>query len=311
VLRAERPDARSGPRLPGKWLTISLFLLPALVVYLVFVIIPIIQAAHFSLFKWNGLGPLEDFIGLANYQEALSSDVFWQAVGNNVLVIVLSLLLQIPFSLGLAILLNRRFPGRAIFRLLFFVPYVLSEAITGIVFGLLLQPDSLVDSGLAGIGLGGLVQDWLGNTDIVMLTLFVIIGWKYFGFHMILLLAGLQGIPREIEEAALIDGAGRRQVFRYVTLPLIGPTLRVSVFLSVIGALQLFDLVWVTTGGGPLNATTTMAVNMFKSGFEEQQMGYGSALAVLLFLCALVVALLYQRFVLRRDIDGAVTAYNG
>ena len=127
----------------------------------------------------------------------------------------------------------------------------------------------------------------------------------------ILLLAGLQGIPREIEEAALIDGAGRWQAFRYVTLPLIGPTLRVSIFLSVIGALQLFDLVWVTTAGGPLNASTTMAVNMFKTGFVKQQMGYGSALAVLLFLCALVVALLYQRFVLRRDIDGAVTAYNG
>ena len=311
MFRSQGRESSSGPRLPGKWLTISLFLAPALVVYLVFVIIPIIQAAHFSLYKWNGLGPLEDFIGLANYQVALASEVFWQAVGNNVLVIVLSLLLQIPFSLGLAILLNRRFPGRAIFRLLFFVPYVLSEAITGIVFSLLLQPDALVDSGLKGIGLEGLIQDWLGNTDIVMLTLFVIISWKYFGFHMILLLAGLQGIPREIEEAALIDGAGRRQAFRYVTLPLIGPTLRVSVFLSVIGALQLFDLVWVMTGGGPLTATTTMAVNMFKSGFEEQQMGYGSALAVLLFLCALVVALLYQRFVLRRDIDGAVTAYNG
>jgi raffinose/stachyose/melibiose transport system permease protein len=311
VLRAEGRETRSGPRLPGKWLTISLFLLPALALYLVFVIVPIFQAANFSLYKWNGLGPLEDFIGLKNYQAALASDVFWQAVGNNVLVIVLSLLLQIPFSLGLAILLNRRFPGRAIFRLLFFVPYVLSEAITGIVFSLLLQPDALVDSALRTVGFEGLIQDWLGNTDIVMITLFVIVSWKYFGFHMILLLAGLQGIPREVEEAALIDGAGRWQAFRYVTLPLIGPTLRVSVFLSVIGALQLFDMVWVMTGGGPLTASTTMAVNMFKTGFEKQQMGYGSAFAVLLFLCALVVALLYQRFVLRRDIDGAVTAYNG
>ncbi len=311
MLRTERPGTRSGPRLPGKWLTIGLFLLPALALYLVFVIVPIIQAAHFSLYKWNGLGPLDDFIGLANYQVAIASDVFWQAVGNNLLVIVLSLLLQIPFSLGLAVLLNRRFPGRAIFRLLFFVPYVLSEAITGIVFRLLLQPDALVDSTLKNVGLEGFIQEWLGNTDIVMITLFVIISWKYFGFHMILLLAGLQGIPREIEEAALIDGAGRWQAFRYVTLPLLGPTLRVSIFLSVIGALQLFDIVWVMTGGGPLNASTTMAVNMFKTGFVKQQMGYGSALAVLLFLCALVVALLYQRFVLRRDIDGAVTAYNG
>ena len=311
MLRAERSDARSGLRLPGKWLTIGLFLLPALVLYVVFVIVPIIQAAQFSLYKWNGLGPLTDFVGLKNYQVALASDVFWQAVGNNMLVIVLSLAIQIPFSLGLAVLLNRRFPGRAIFRLLFFVPYVLSEAITGIVFSLLLQPDALVDTALQRVGLEGLIQDWLGNTDVVMITLFVIISWKYFGFHMILLLAGLQGIPREIEEAALIDGAGRWQAFRYVTFPLIGPTLRVSIFLSVIGALQLFDMVWVMTGGGPLNASTTMAVNMFKTGFEKQQMGCGSAFAVLLFLCALVVALLYQRFVLRRDIDGAVTAYNG
>jgi raffinose/stachyose/melibiose transport system permease protein len=302
---------RSRSRLPSKWVTIALFLLPALALYLTFVIIPIIQAAHFSLYKWNGLSPLEDFVGLKNYQVALASDVFRTAVSNNLLVIVLSLLLQIPFSLGLAVLLNQRFPGRAVFRLLFFVPYVLSEAITGIVFRLLLQPGALVDSSLQTAGLGGLIQDWLGDANIVMLTLFVIISWKYFGFHMIILLAGLQGIPREIEDAALIDGAGRWQAFRFVTLPLLGPTLRVSVFLSMIGALQLFDMVWVMTGGGPLNASTTMAINMFRAGFKSQQMGYGSALAVILFICALVVALLYQRYVLRRDVDGAITAYTG
>jgi raffinose/stachyose/melibiose transport system permease protein len=139
----------------------------------------------------------------------------------------------------------------------------------------------------------------------------VIITWKYFGFHMIIMLAGLQGIPKELEEAAYIDGADRRQAFRHVTLPLLGPTIRVSIFLSIIGALQLFDMVWVMTGGGPVNASTTMAINMFNTGFVKTQMGYGSALAVILFLCALMVALLYQRFVLRRDIDGAITAYNG
>jgi raffinose/stachyose/melibiose transport system permease protein len=310
VLRADRLASSPRPRLPRKWLTIAFFLLPALILYLLFVVVPIVQAAHFSLFKWNGIGPLVDFVGLKNYQVALASNVFWTAVSNNVLIIVLSLLLQIPFSLGLAVLLNRRFPGRAVFRLLFFVPYVLSEAITGIVFRLLLQPGALVDAGLGRVGLGGLIQDWLGDPNVVMISLFVIISWKYFGFHMIILLAGLQGIPHEIEEAALIDGAGRWQSFRYVTLPLLGPTLRVSVFLSMIGALQLFDMVWVMTGGGPLGVSTTMAINMFKTGFKNQQMGYGSALAVILFLCALVVALLYQRYVLRRDVDGAITAYN-
>jgi raffinose/stachyose/melibiose transport system permease protein len=304
-----RPGTRS--RRSRTWLTIGLFLLPGLALYFVFVIGPIIQAAHFSLYRWNGLTPLTEFIGLKNYQAAFASSVFWGALGNNLTIIILSLAIQIPFSLGLAVLLNRRFPGRAIFRLLFFVPYVLSEAITGIVFRLLLQPDSVFDSFVKSVGLGSFRTDWLGDTSIVMFTLFVIITWKYFGFHMIIMLAGLQGIPKELEDAAYIDGADRRQAFRYVTLPLLGPTIRVSVFLSVIGALQLFDMVWVTTGGGPVNASNTMAINMFKTGFVKQQMGYGSALAVILFLFALIVALLYQRFVLRRDIDGAVTAYNG
>ena len=294
-----------------KWLTIGLFLLPGLALYLVFVIAPILQAAHFSLYRWNGLTPLTDFIGLKNYQAAFASSVFWGALGNNVTVIILSLTIQIPFSLALAVLLNRRFRGRAVFRLLFFVPYVLSEAITGIVFRLLLQPDSVFDAIVKSAGLGSFLTDWLGDTSIVMFTLFVIITWKYFGFHMIIMLAGLQGIPKELEEAAYIDGADRRQAFRFITLPLLGPTIRVSIFLSVIGALQLFDMVWVTTGGGPVNASNTMAINMFKTGFVKQQMGYGSALAVILFLLALVVALLYQRLVLRRDIDGAITSYNG
>ena len=295
----------------SKSLTIALFLAPALVLYAVFVLFPIVQAAHFSLYKWNGLTPLTDFVGLKNYQVALGTGGFQNAFGNNMLIVVLSLAIQIPFSLALAVMLNRRFPGRWVFRLLFFLPYVLSEAIAGIVFALLLQPGSVADSALKGVGAGGWIQDWLGNGDIVMLTLFVIISWKYFGFHMILMLAGLQGIPRELEEAALIDGADRRQAFRYVTLPLLGPTIRVSVFLSIIGALQLFDMVWVTTNGGPLNASTTMAIAMFKAGFKSQQMGYGSALAVLLFLVSLVVALGYQRFVLRRDTEGALTTFGG
>jgi raffinose/stachyose/melibiose transport system permease protein len=175
----------------------------------------------------------------------------------------------------------------------------------------MLRPEGIVDASLSGAGLGGVIQDWLGDGSIVMLTLFVIISWKYFGFHMIILLAGLQGIPHELEEAALIDGAGRWQAFRHISLPLLGPTLRVSVFLSMIGALQLFDVIWVMTKGGPVGASNTMAIQMFKSGFTSQQMGYGSALAVILFICALVLALAYQRFVLRRDVEGAITNFNG
>jgi raffinose/stachyose/melibiose transport system permease protein len=157
------------------------------------------------------------------------------------------------------------------------------------------------------MGLGFMVQLWLADPDVVMYTLFVIISWKYFGFHMIIMLAGLQNIPREVEEAALVDGASRNQTIRHITLPLLGPTIRVSVFLSIIGALQLFDLVWATTKGGPVNASNTMAIYMYDWGFRRQELGYGSAVAVIIFIIALVLALLYQRYVMSRDIEGALT----
>jgi raffinose/stachyose/melibiose transport system permease protein len=315
-----RPAAR---RPTVKWLTIVALLVPALVLYLTFVILPIFQGAYYSLFKWNGLQPLDNFIGLGNYQKALGSPIFTGAVYHNIVIVVLSLTVQIPFALLLATFLNQRFPGRTIFRIIFFLPYVISEVVTGIVFYLLLQPDGAANSALKAGGASSLSREWwsdisntvavgLGpvaiNVSLVMLTLFVVISWKYFGFHMILLLAGLQGIPRELEEAARIDGCGRWQVFRYVTLPLLGPTLRVSIFLSIIGALQLFDIIYATTRGGPVHSSDTIAYYMFDFGFKRQQMGYGSAVAVLLFLMCFVFALGYQRYVLRRDTEGALTS---
>lgn len=304
-------DGSQSRRGPGRRTAIALFLVPALSLYLVFVLFPIAQAVRYSFFKWNGLTPLSDFIGLANYERALADPIFQGAVGHNVLIILLSLVVQIPFALGLALILSRPLRGRSVLRLVFFAPYVIAEVITGVVWSLLLQPGGLAEGALDSVGLGSLYQPWLADPSTVMLAMFVIVSWKYFGFHMILLLAGLQGIPHELEEAASIDGATRRQTIRYITLPLLGPTLRVSVFLSMVGALQLFDLIWVTTGGGPVNASNTMATYMFDWGFRRFQLGYGSAVSVILFLFALVLALAYQRWVLRRDTDGAMTVGAG
>lgn len=302
----------AGPRRAGRpAITPLLFLLPALGLYVVFVLLPIVQGAYYSLFRWNGLEPLTNFVGLDNYARAVAAPIFAQAVWHNLLIVILSLGLQIPFSLALALFLNSRFPGRVVFRLVFFLPYVISEVITGILFYLLLQPEGVVNSLLGSVGLEALRHDWFGDLGLVMFTLFVVISWKYFGFHMIILLAGLQGIPPEIEEAARIDGAGSWQVFRHVTLPLLGPTLRVSAFLSIIGSLQLFDIVWATTRGGPVHASETMATYMVDVGFVRQQMGYASAVSVILFGLSLVFALLYQRYVLRRDTEGALTGLGG
>ncbi len=311
TLRTERAGSTPARSRISRWAIIGLFLLPAFALYAVFVLVPVAQAVIFSFYKWNGLGPMTNFVGLANFQRALSDPIFQMAATHNAIIIVLSLVIQIPFALGVALMLNRRFRGRAVFRLLFFVPYVIAEVIAGVVWRLLLQPGGLVDGLMTAVGAGDLYAPWLADPDTVLWALFVIISWKYFGFHMILMLAGLQGIPRELEEAAAIDGATRRQAIRYVTLPLLGPTIRVSVFLSIIGAIQLFDLVWVTTGGGPVDASNTMATYLVTWGFERFQLGYGSAIAVILFAVALVVGLGYQRFVLRRDIDGALTGGAG
>jgi raffinose/stachyose/melibiose transport system permease protein len=303
---ADRARARR-TRSRRKWTSIALFLAPALAIYLLLVIAPIFQAVYYSGFKWTGLGPLDEFVGLQNFRTAFQDTVFTGALKHNGIFIALSLAIQLPFALAIAMILHQRLRGRALLRLLFFMPFVLSEVVTAVVFTLMLQPHGLVDQSLDKAGLDFLIKEWLADPGIVLYTVFVAISWKYFGFHMVLYLAGLQQIPRELEEAAAIDGATPVQTFRYVTFPLLGPTIRISVFLSIIGAIQLFDLVWVMTGGGPIDASNTMAVYMINHGFKRFQFGYASAVAVIMLVISLVIALTYQRFVLRRDMEGALT----
>ena len=295
------------PRRKRRWPLLLTFLAPALVLYVVFVLYPITQGIRYSLFDWNGLEPLTEFVGLENFGQAFGDKVFRGALGHNAIIVALTLLLQLPFALFLAVLLDRDLRGRALMRLLFFAPYVLSEVVTAVVWRQIFRPDGLLDAGLSA-ATGTQVQGlWIADPNIVLYSVFFVVSWKYFGFHMILMLAGLQQIPDELEEAAAIDGANWWQTFRHITLPLLGPTVRVSVFLAIIGSLQLFDLVWVMTGGGPVDASNTMATYLIDWGFRRSQFGYASAVSVIIFGLSLVVALGYQRWVLSRDVEGALT----
>src|SRR6185503_5383497 len=256
--------------------------------YVLFVIVPVVQAVRYSTYAWNGLGPLTDFVGLDNYKEAFGDSFFRQAMEHNGILVALSLVLQLPLALGVALLLNRPLRGRSVLRLIFFAPYVLSEAITAIVFLQILQPGGLVDAALEGAGLGALVHLWLASLSLVFYTLFVVITWKYIGFAIILFLAGLQGIPRELHEAAAIDGATSWTTLRYITVPLLGPTIRIWAFLAIIGSIQLFDLVWIMTLGGPAGASSTMATYMVDQGVNSYRIGYATAVAAILFLICFV-----------------------
>lgn len=287
---------------------------PALILFLGFVILPVILAAVYSLynlppaFRWEHLADPERFTGLANYERAFGSPEFIRAIGNNFFILVFSLAIQGPLAIGIALLLNRPMRGRAVLRLLIFVPYVLAEVIAGLSWKLLLQPTGGVNAALEAIGLGELQRNWLADPDIALWTLFFILTWKYLGFAIILMLAGLQGVPQELAEAAAIDGASWWQIQRHITIPLLGPTIRIWVFLSMIGALQLFDMVWVTVAPTVRSMSTeTMATYMVQQGQFAGQPGYGSAIAVILFFISLFVALVYQRFALRRDLAGAIT----
>jgi ABC-type sugar transport system permease subunit len=290
-------------------LEIALMTGPTLFVFVLFVIFPVIMAAYYGFFSWQGYGPANDFVGLRNYVLIFEDPTFLDALQHNAAIVVLSLVIQGPAAVLLALLLNRQIRGQTLIRVLVFVPYVISEVVVGTGWSLMLQGEGAVNSLLTNIGLDWLRNDWLSDPEIAIWTLMAILTWKYIGFAVILFLAALQGIPDELAEAAAIDGASYWQIQRRITLPLLGPTIRIWAFLSMIGALQLFDLVYIIWGQyvASTAGTSTMATYMVANGRIAGEYGYGNAVAVVLFFISLAAALLYQRFVLRRDTDGALT----
>jgi raffinose/stachyose/melibiose transport system permease protein len=289
-------------------LTIILFLLPAFVFFLVFLVYPIFRSAYFSLFNWNGLGPAVKFVGLDNYARILTDQVFRKAVLNGLLIVALSLTIQLPFALALAIMIGRDMRGRALFRTIFFLPYVLSEVITAIIWMGLLSPDpqrGLINALLVLIP-GVQAQAFLSDLRLVMASVFLVLTWKYFGLYMLLFTAGLQNIPREIDDAARIDGANGWQVIRFITVPLLKGTTLTCIYLSVLGSLTQFNLVWIMTKGGPVNASEVMATYMYRYGFIRFWLGYGSAVALVMLSICLIFSIIFLRLARQPDYLGSM-----
>jgi raffinose/stachyose/melibiose transport system permease protein len=298
----------NSPRRVQDHLAIFLFLLPAFVIFLLFIIYPIFRAVYFSLFNWNGLGPATIFVGLNNFKQILTDQVFMKAVWNCLLIVILSLCIQLPLALSLAIMVGRDLPGRAFFRVIFFMPYVLSEVITAIIWISLFSPDperGFINALLVLIP-GVHAQNFLGDMNQALACVFIVLTWKYFGLHMLLYMAGLQNIPKEIEEAAMIDGANRWQTVRNVTIPLLGSTIRTTVLLSVLGSLTQFNLIWIMTRGGPVNASEVMSTYMYRYAFIRFQFGYGSAVALVMLAICLIFSVMYLRLARQPDYLGGI-----
>lgn len=280
--------------------TLLIFLPPALLLFTIFVVLPIGEAAWYSGFNWNGFGKPTRWIGLDNYYFVFDSRGFGTAFRNNLLIIAVSLTIQLPLALTLALILAERFRGSVALRMLFFLPYVLAEVATGLIFSFIYDGNYGL---LASIyrAFGAEAPHLLASTQTSMLAILIVVVWKYFGFHMMLFIAALQGMDKNLIEAARIDGASRWQVLRHVVIPLLYPTIRLSVFFAVVGSLQLFDLVMPLTRGGPADSSNTMVSFLYNHGISRMRVGYGSAIGVILFVICVTFAFTYKRWFMRNE----------
>jgi raffinose/stachyose/melibiose transport system permease protein len=284
----------------GKLAAVLLFLPPALLLYTLFVVMPVGEAAWYSGFNWNGFGSPKNWVGLDNYRFVFDNKAFGTAFRNNLLIIAVSLLVQLPLAMALALILADRFRGAVALRMVFFLPYILAEIATGLMFSFVYDGDYGLLASVYRV-FGSEAPHLLASPQTSFLAILIVVVWKYFGFHMMLFIAALQGLDRNMVEAARIDGASRWQLLRFVIIPLLYPTIRLSVFFAIVGSLQLFDLVMPLTRGGPADSSHTMVSFLYTFGITRMRVGFGSAVGVILFVICVVFAFTYKRWVMRDE----------
>ncbi len=274
--------------------TIAVFVLPCVLLYICTVFIPILVSFYTSTLSWDGIGDAK-FIGLANFQTLLFEDTnFWPSVRRTLMYAVFSIV-EIPFCLLFAILLNRYVRKGNRLVTIYFIPVILSNVILGQLWKTIYNPTSMggmLNGVLVQLGLESWTHSWLTEPAYAMYALYFVSLWQYFGYHLLIQFTGVQNIPDEIYEAARIDGAEGFKADRYITFPMIVPIFKISVVLAFIGSLQAFELVMVMTGGGPAHATDTIATHMYNMSFLSQKYGYGSAVATFLVVFCLIITVI-------------------
>jgi ABC-type sugar transport system permease subunit len=266
--------------------TAYLFVGPALLVLCAFIVYPALYSFLLSFHEWNGFTPQwGDFIGLENYATLFKDAIFWKATINSILFVVVRTPLEVGIAFGLALLLNQSIRGRSFLRTMFFVPVVMSLIVVTILFQRILEGNvGLLNTFLRSVGLDTVTRMWLGDPSTALPVVILISVWKNVGFSLVILLAGLQGLPSEVLEAARCDGADRRQLTLKVVVPLMKPIIAIATVLSIIGGLKVFDLVYILTRGGPVYATEVFATMLYREAFDLNEMGVASALAVIMVL---------------------------
>jgi raffinose/stachyose/melibiose transport system permease protein len=274
-------------------LTIVSFLVPATALIVVYLLWPIAQSIQLSFFRWDGVGAAREFIGLGNWNRLVGDPVFWQALRNNIVLVVASIGIQLPIAMALAVILDRigRRLGKVL-RVLYFIPLLLSTVAIGVLFRNVYDGTfGLLNAMLELVGLEALQQQWLGQTSTALPSVTFVVVWQFVPFYMILFAAALADLPGDLHDAARVDGATENQYFFRVALPQIKPIVSIAAVVALIGSLKYFDVVWVMTRGGPVHATELMATYMFTRSFRTNEVGYGSAIVSALFVTVLLASL--------------------
>ena len=290
-------------KLLGNKKAIFLFIFPAFLLFTVIVIVPIFFSAYYSMLDWDGIAQ-GTFVGFKNFMRLFqnNADGFPKAVANSFILAILSVCIQLPIALTLALVLARGIKGEKIFRTVFFVPVIISTVVIGQLWIKIYNPDyGLLNTVLRGIGLEAMAGRWLAGTEQALGCVFVVIVWQYIGYHMLIMYASAKSISPEIYESALIDGANELTIATRISIPLMLPIIRVCVIFAVIGSFKSFDLIYVMTGGGPLHSTEVPTILMYSTIFYKYKYGYGSAMAIFIILECLVFTLVIKKL-LSKDV---------
>ena len=276
---------------------------PALILFLIFTYIPLLMTLGYSVTDWNGFSKNFNFVGIDNFVQVFKDTEVLQTFGNTLYFTILVVVIGLAIQLMLAIFLFEKLKGRNVLRAIIYAPCIISPVIVSLTWVNFFQYAGIINEVLAKIGLEGLRVDWLGDINIVKNVLIFINTWQWAGYGMIIFMTGLSSISQDVYEAGMLDGACGFKKFRYITLPLLMPSVTVNVFISITGALRLFDLPFVMTGGGPINASKTISMTIYDNAFLYERFGYSSAIGVIFFLIIATVTVIQLKITRSREVE--------
>jgi raffinose/stachyose/melibiose transport system permease protein len=275
-----------------RYVVAYLFILPVLLLYIVFVLRPTLQTFWLAFYEWNGISIDREWVGLANFQRLFVDPIFWQALQHSLIWTAVVVTFNLVVGLIAAALLAGSIRGRLILQLGYFLPVVQASIVTAMIWRWIYAPTGVLNTGLETLGLRFLARGWLGDFAVVLPALAIASSWMTFGLSVVILLAGMQSIDPTLYDAARVDGAGYGRMFLDITIPSLRNTITIVILLALVDAFKVFDIIWATTEGGPIRATEVLSTYLFKEGFQKNQYGYGSAIAVALSLIILVSSIL-------------------